>query len=58
MLLLASTDPEILIATIEAVVVLVKINPSKLHASGTLVAICHILLDYVLFMFLGWTKHY
>nr|XP_043638137.1 E3 ubiquitin-protein ligase UPL2-like [Erigeron canadensis] len=33
-LLLASTDPEVLIATLETLSALVKINPSKLHASG------------------------
>ncbi|KAL3514293.1 hypothetical protein ACH5RR_027010, partial [Cinchona calisaya] len=36
-LLLASTDPEILISTLETLSALVKINPSKLHASGKLV---------------------
>ncbi|GFY85914.1 ubiquitin-protein ligase 2 [Actinidia rufa] len=37
-LLLASTDPEILIASLETLCALVKINPSKLHSSGKLVA--------------------
>ncbi|KAK2981039.1 hypothetical protein RJ640_005931 [Escallonia rubra] len=36
-LLLASTDPEILIATLETLSALVKISPSKLHATGKLV---------------------
>nr|POF11976.1 e3 ubiquitin-protein ligase upl1 [Quercus suber] len=35
-LLLASTDPEILIATLETLSALVKINPSKLHGGSTL----------------------
>ncbi|KAD2804065.1 hypothetical protein E3N88_37442 [Mikania micrantha] len=36
-LLLASTDPGILIATFQTLSAFVKINPSKLHASGKLV---------------------
>ncbi|XP_026661935.2 E3 ubiquitin-protein ligase UPL2-like isoform X2 [Phoenix dactylifera] len=37
-LLLASTDPEILIAALETLSALVKINPSKIHVSGKLIA--------------------
>ncbi|KHG30119.1 E3 ubiquitin-protein ligase UPL2 -like protein [Gossypium arboreum] len=32
--LLSSTDPEVLIATLETLSALVKINPSKVHGSG------------------------
>ncbi|KAA8538199.1 hypothetical protein F0562_027807 [Nyssa sinensis] len=38
-LLLASTDPEILVVTLETLFALVKINPSKLHSSGKLVGL-------------------
>lgn len=52
-LLLASTDPEILIATLEALAVLVKINPSKLHASGKLVG-CGSINSCLLSLAQGW----
>ncbi|KDO81247.1 hypothetical protein CISIN_1g000014mg [Citrus sinensis] len=38
-LLLSSTDPEILIATLETLSALVKINPSKLHGNGKLIGL-------------------
>lgn len=53
MLLLASTDPEILIATLETLAVLVKINPSKLHASGKLVG-CGTINSCLLSLAQGW----
>ncbi|XP_071741749.1 E3 ubiquitin-protein ligase UPL2-like [Rutidosis leptorrhynchoides] len=52
-LLLASTDPEIVIATLETLSVLVKISPSKLHASGKLVA-CGSLNNRLLSLAQGW----
>lgn len=52
-LLLASTDPEILIATLETLAVLVKINPSKLHASGKLVG-CGSINSCLLSLAQGW----
>ncbi|KAI3491195.1 hypothetical protein L1887_44441 [Cichorium endivia] len=52
-LLLASTDPEILIATLETLSSLVKINPSKLHASGKLVG-CGAINNCLLSLAQGW----
>ncbi|PSS17338.1 E3 ubiquitin-protein like [Actinidia chinensis var. chinensis] len=52
-LLLASTDPEILIATLETLSALVKINPSKLHASGKLVG-CGAVNSCLLSLAQGW----
>jgi hypothetical protein len=37
-LLLASSDPEIVVAALETLVALVKINPSKLHMNGKLIS--------------------
>ncbi|KAL6012653.1 hypothetical protein ACLOJK_003142 [Asimina triloba] len=52
-LLLASTDPEILVATLETLSALVKINPSKLHVSGKLVG-CGQLNSCLLSLAQGW----
>ncbi|KAK6160912.1 hypothetical protein DH2020_004293 [Rehmannia glutinosa] len=52
-LLLASTDPEILIATLEALSAFVKITPSKLHASGKLVG-CGSVNSCLLSLAQGW----
>ncbi|XP_020547513.1 E3 ubiquitin-protein ligase UPL2 isoform X2 [Sesamum indicum] len=52
-LLLASTDPEILIAALEALSALVKITPSKLHASGKLVG-CGSVNSCLLSLAQGW----
>lgn len=52
-LLLASTDPEILIATLETLSALVKINPSKLHATGKLVG-CGSVNSCLLSLAQGW----
>lgn len=52
-LLLASTDPEILIATLETLSALVKINPSKLHASGKLIG-CGSVNSCLLSLAQGW----
>ncbi|KAD4386159.1 hypothetical protein E3N88_26328 [Mikania micrantha] len=52
-LLLASTDPEVLIATLETLSTLVKINPSKLHASGKLVG-CGSINSCLLSLAQGW----
>ncbi|GJW28728.1 E3 ubiquitin protein ligase UPL2-like protein [Tanacetum coccineum] len=52
-LLLASTDPEILIATLETLSALVKINPSKLHVSGKLVG-CGSINSCLLSLAQGW----
>ncbi|XP_071715402.1 E3 ubiquitin-protein ligase UPL1-like [Rutidosis leptorrhynchoides] len=52
-LLLASTDPEILIATLETLSALVKISPSKLHASGKLVG-CGSINNCLLSLAQGW----
>ncbi|KAL2893072.1 E3 ubiquitin-protein ligase UPL2 [Bienertia sinuspersici] len=38
-LLLASTDPEVLVATLETLSALVKIPPSKLHVSGKMIGL-------------------
>nr|XP_043635676.1 E3 ubiquitin-protein ligase UPL2-like [Erigeron canadensis] len=52
-LLLASTDPEVLIATLETLSAFVKINPSKLHASGKLVG-CGAINSCLLSLAQGW----
>ncbi|XP_068655098.1 E3 ubiquitin-protein ligase UPL1-like isoform X2 [Aristolochia californica] len=52
-LLLASTDPEILLATLETFTTLMKINPSKLHVSGKLVG-CGSLNSCLLSLAQGW----
>ncbi|KAJ1685644.1 hypothetical protein LUZ63_017034 [Rhynchospora breviuscula] len=52
-LLLASTDPEILIATLEALCALVKVNPSKLHVTGKLIG-CGSLNSHLLSLAQGW----
>ncbi|KAF8377410.1 hypothetical protein HHK36_030787 [Tetracentron sinense] len=52
-LLLASTDPEILIATLETLSALVKINPSKLHVSGKLIG-CGSINSCLLSLAQGW----
>ncbi|KAF9687431.1 hypothetical protein SADUNF_Sadunf02G0092800 [Salix dunnii] len=52
-LLLASTDPEVLIAALETLSALVKINPSKLHGSGKLIG-CGSVNSYLLSLAQGW----
>ncbi|KAK9270546.1 hypothetical protein L1049_026127 [Liquidambar formosana] len=52
-LLLASTDPEILIATLETLSALVKINPSKLHGSAKLIG-CGSVNSCLLSLAQGW----
>nr|XP_010929754.2 LOW QUALITY PROTEIN: E3 ubiquitin-protein ligase UPL2-like [Elaeis guineensis] len=52
-LLLASTDPEILIATLETLSALVKINPSKIHVSGKLIG-CGSVNSCLLSLAQGW----
>ncbi|CAH9121740.1 unnamed protein product [Cuscuta epithymum] len=52
-LLLSSTDPEILIATLETLSALVKISPSKLHASGKLIG-CGSVNSCLLSLAQGW----
>ncbi|KAI9201569.1 hypothetical protein LWI28_025432 [Acer negundo] len=52
-LLLASTDPEVLIATLETLSALVKINPSKLHGSGKLIG-CGSVNSFLLSLAQGW----
>ncbi|XP_026389464.1 E3 ubiquitin-protein ligase UPL2-like isoform X3 [Papaver somniferum] len=52
-LLLASTDPEILIATLSTLYALVKINPSKLHVSGKLIGVESV-NSYLLSLAQGW----
>ncbi|KAG8632786.1 E3 ubiquitin-protein ligase UPL2 isoform X2 [Manihot esculenta] len=52
-LLLSSTDPEVLIATLETLSALVKINPSKLHGTGKLIG-CGSLNSYLLSLAQGW----
>ncbi|XP_023522353.1 E3 ubiquitin-protein ligase UPL2-like, partial [Cucurbita pepo subsp. pepo] len=52
-LLLASTDPEILIASLETLSALVKINPSKLHGRGKLIG-CGSVNSYLLSLAQGW----
>ncbi|KAJ6809622.1 E3 ubiquitin-protein ligase UPL1-like [Iris pallida] len=52
-LLLASTDPEVLIDTLETLSALVGINPSKLHVSGKLIG-CGSVNNHLLFLAQGW----
>ncbi|KAG5018915.1 hypothetical protein JHK87_014770 [Glycine soja] len=52
-LLLASTDPEIIISTLETLAALVKINPSKLHGSAKMVG-CGSVNSYLLSLAQGW----
>ncbi|KAL1349596.1 hypothetical protein HN51_026113 [Arachis hypogaea] len=52
-LLLASTDPEILIAALETLSAFVKINPSKLHGSAKMVG-CGSVNSYLLSLAQGW----
>ncbi|KAJ8645550.1 hypothetical protein MRB53_007298 [Persea americana] len=52
-LLLASTDPDIVLATLEALSALVKINPSKLNVSGKLIG-CGSLNSHLLPLAQGW----
>ncbi|XP_022768487.1 E3 ubiquitin-protein ligase UPL2-like isoform X2 [Durio zibethinus] len=52
-LLLSSTDPEILIATLETLSALVKINTSKIHGSGKLIG-CGTVNSYLLSLAQGW----
>ncbi|XP_062098638.1 E3 ubiquitin-protein ligase UPL2-like [Humulus lupulus] len=52
-LLLASADPEVLIATLETLSALVKVNPSKLHGSGKLIG-CGSVNSYLLSLAQGW----
>ncbi|XP_027904990.1 E3 ubiquitin-protein ligase UPL1-like [Vigna unguiculata] len=52
-LLLASTDPEIIIATLETLAALVKINPSKLHGTAKMVG-CGSVNSYLLSLAQGW----
>ncbi|PPD77872.1 hypothetical protein GOBAR_DD25184 [Gossypium barbadense] len=51
--LLSSTDPEVLIATLETLSALVKINPSKAHGSGKLIG-CVSVNSYLLSLAQGW----
>lgn len=51
--LLASTDPEIIIAALETLSALVKISPSKLHVSGKLVG-CGSVNSCLLSLAQGW----
>ncbi|KAJ4837727.1 hypothetical protein Tsubulata_038110 [Turnera subulata] len=53
-LLLASTDPEVLIATLETLAALVKINPSKLHGSGGKLIGCGSVNSHLLSLAQGW----
>ncbi|KAK9930153.1 hypothetical protein M0R45_027205 [Rubus argutus] len=52
-LLLASTDPEVLIATLETLSALVKIYPSKMHVSGKMIG-CGSVNSYLLSLAQGW----
>lgn len=52
-LLLASTDPEIIIATLETLFAFVKINPSKLHGSSKMVG-CGSVNSNLLSLAQGW----
>ncbi|KAI4366524.1 hypothetical protein MLD38_022393 [Melastoma candidum] len=52
-LLLSSTDPEVLIAALETLSALVKINPSKLHGSSKSVG-CGSVNSYLLLLAQGW----
>ncbi|GMI83160.1 ubiquitin-protein ligase 2 [Hibiscus trionum] len=52
-LLLSSTDPEVLIAALETLSALVKINPSKVHGNGKLIG-CGSVNSYLLSLAQGW----
>ncbi|XP_044475509.1 E3 ubiquitin-protein ligase UPL2-like isoform X2 [Mangifera indica] len=52
-LLLTSTDTEILIATLETLAALVKLNPSKLHGNAKLIG-CGSVNGYLLSLAQGW----
>lgn len=52
-LLLASSDPEIVVAALETLVALVKINPSKLHMNGKLIS-CGSINTHLLSLAQGW----
>ncbi|KAE9615198.1 putative aminoacyltransferase, E1 ubiquitin-activating enzyme [Lupinus albus] len=52
-LLLASSDPEILLAALETLSALVKINPFKLHGSAKIVG-CGSMNSYLLSLAQGW----
>jgi len=52
-LLLASSDPEIVVAALETLVALVKINPSKLHMNGKLIS-CGPINTHLLSLAQGW----
>ncbi|XP_042384907.1 E3 ubiquitin-protein ligase UPL1-like [Zingiber officinale] len=52
-ILLASTDPDVLIASLETLSALVKINPSKMHLGGKLIG-CGSLNSYLLSLAQGW----
>ncbi|URE49838.1 Ubiquitin-protein ligase [Musa troglodytarum] len=52
-LLLASTDPDILIASLETLSALVRINPSKMHLGGKLIG-CGSTNSYLLSLAQGW----
>ncbi|KAI9106855.1 hypothetical protein K1719_022383 [Acacia pycnantha] len=51
--LLASTDPEVVMAALETLSVLVKLNPSKLHGSAKMVG-CGSVNGYLLSLAQGW----
>ncbi|XP_062203891.1 E3 ubiquitin-protein ligase UPL1-like [Phragmites australis] len=52
-LLLASSDPEIVVAALETLAALVKINPSKLHMNGKLIS-CGAINSHLLSLAQGW----
>lgn len=52
-LLLASSDPEIVVVALETLAALVKINPSKLHMNGKLVN-CGAINSHLLSLAQGW----
>ncbi|KAL6623150.1 hypothetical protein ACP70R_033029 [Stipagrostis hirtigluma subsp. patula] len=52
-LLLASADPEIVVAALETLAALVKINPSKLHMNGKLIS-CGGINSYLLSLAQAW----
>ncbi|XP_051186843.1 E3 ubiquitin-protein ligase UPL1 isoform X2 [Lolium perenne] len=52
-LLLASSDPELVVAALETLAALVKINPSKLHMNGKLIN-CGAINSHLLSLAQGW----
>lgn len=52
-LLLASSDPEVVVAALETLAALVKINPSKLHMNGKLIS-CGAINTHLLSLAQGW----